>query len=274
MTDFMGYEGKNVVITGAASGMGAAATALLTELGASVYALDIAPVTAAVTQAIQVDMKDQASLDTAIAPLPNEVHALFNCAGVPSPPFSAEDTVLINFSGLRYLTEAVLPRMNEGAAIASVASTAGLGWKGKLDEVQEFLALDSGLETASQWLAANPEQVADGYGLSKQCLIVYTMTRAAELAKQGIRINCICPSPTATGFMEKLKGEGQMPDEIIDMFLPPNDKYASGADMGDPLVWLNSRLAGFVSGIVLPVDFGYSAQVLTGQRDDFFGMAD
>ena len=243
------------------------------ELGARVYALDIAPVAVQVQQAIEADMKNQDSLDAAIAQLPERIYALFNCAGVPSPPFSAADTVLINFSGLRYLTEALIPRLEEGGAIASIASTAGMGWKPKIAEVREFLALDNSLATAQDWLSANPDKSADGYGLSKQCMIVYTMTKAAELARRGIRINCIAPSPTDSGFMDKLKGEGQMPAEMIDLFLPPNGNYATGADMGNPLVWLNSKLAGFVSGVNLPVDFGYCAEVTMGQRDDLLGIA-
>jgi hypothetical protein len=43
--------------------------------------------------------------------------------------------------------------------------------------------------------------------------------------------------------------------------------------MAMPLIALNSTLAGFVSGVNLPVDFGFCAQVLTGQRDDLLGIA-
>ena len=67
MQDVLGYQGKNVVITGAASGMGQAAAQLLVDVGAQVYALDIAPVSVPVKQAIKTDMKDRASLDAAIA---------------------------------------------------------------------------------------------------------------------------------------------------------------------------------------------------------------
>ena len=84
----MGYQEKTVVVTGAASGMGQAAAQLLLELGAQVYALDIAPVSVPVSKAIAVDMKDAASIDAAVAELPGRIYALFNCAGVPSPPFS------------------------------------------------------------------------------------------------------------------------------------------------------------------------------------------
>ena len=273
MNNILGYENSNVVITGAASGMGQAAAKLLTDLGANVYALDIAPVTVTVTKAIKVDMKDGTSIDAAIAELPAEINALFNCAGVPCPPFSAKDAILINFSGLRYLTDTLLPRIVSGGAIASIASTAGMGWKSKLDTVNTFLALDNKLGTASSWIDEHPHESADGYGFSKQCMIVYTMTMAKELANRNIRINCISPSPTDSGFMEKLKGEGEMPDEAIDLFLPSNGRYATGEEMGEPLVLLNSRLASFVSGVNLPVDFGYCGEVFVGLRDDLLGIA-
>ncbi len=273
MNDVLGYQGKNVVITGAASGMGQAAAQLLVDLGANVYAMDIAEVSVPVTTALKADMKDQGSLDAALGELPEEIHALFNCAGVPSPPFSAQDTVLINFSGLRYLTEALLPRMAEGGAIASIASTAGMGWKANLPLVQDFLSLDNDLDTASGWLAENADKVPDGYGFSKQCIIVYTMSTARELAWKGIRINCIAPSPTDSAFMVKLKEEGGIPEEAVELFLPSNGRYATGADMGEPLVLLNSKLAGFVSGNNLPVDFGYCAEVFMGQRDDLLGLS-
>lgn len=273
MSDILGYKGKHVVITGAASGMGQAAAQLLVDCGAQVHALDIADITVPVAARYKVDMKNQASLDAAIASLPAQIHALFNCAGVPNPPFSAADAVLINFSGLRYLTEALLPRISAGGAVASIASTAGMGWKPNLEKVREFLALDNRIDTAAQWLREHSKSVQDGYGFSKQCIIVYTMTRARELAQRNIRINCIAPSPTDSGFMQKLKGEGQIPDEAVALFLPSNGRYAVGADMAGPLVLLGSALAGFVSGHNLPVDFGYCAEVVMGQRDDLLGIA-
>ena len=272
MNNVLGYQDKNVVVTGAASGMGQAAAQLLLDLGANVYAIDIAEVDLAVAATLQVDMKDQASIDAAVSQLPAEIYALFNCAGVPSPPFAAAETVLINFSGLRYLSEALLPRMDQGSAIVSIASTAGMGWKPNLEQVREFIALDNQLATAADWLAAHAEAVPDGYGFSKQCLIVYTLSMAKELAQRGIRINSIAPSPTDSAFMKQLKGEGQIPDEAVELFLPSNGRYATGKDMGEPLVLLNSPLAGFVSGVNLPIDFGYSAEVYMGQRDDLMGI--
>jgi len=272
MKDVLGYEGKHVVVTGAASGMGQAAAQLLVDVGARVHALDIAEVSVPVAAALKVDMKDGASIDAALEQLPREIYALFNCAGVPSPPFSVTDTVLINFTGLRYLTEGLVSRIAEGGGIASIASTAGMGWKPNLAVVRKFLACDNSHETSIAWLAEHSSDVQDGYGFSKQCIIIYTMSMAKELAQKGIRINCIAPSPTDSGFMKLLKGEGEIPDEAVELFLPSNGRYATGAEMGAPLVMLNSKLASFVSGNNLPVDFGYCAEVVMGQRDDLLGI--
>ena len=191
---------------------------------------------------------------------------------MPSPPFALEYTLLINISALRYLTEGLVPRIGEGGAIASIASTAGMGWKTNLERVREFLALDNGFDAATAWLESNARAVPDGYGFSKQCIIVYTMSMAKQLAAQGVRINCIAPSPTDSGFMQKLKGEGQIPEEAVALFLPSNGRYATGEEMGQALVLLNSRLAGFISGHNMPVDFGYCAEILMGQRDDLLGL--
>lgn len=269
MRDILGYEGKKVVITGAATGMGAAAAQLLVDVGAEVHALDIADVKVPVEQAIKTDMKSKASIDAAISRLPSEIHGLFNCAGVPHPPFSAFDTIMINFVGLRHLTDALIPRITRGGGVASVASTAGMAWKSNLELVRKFLALES-FDAAEVWLKDEPVLNADPYGFSKQCLIVYTMTRAGELAKRDVRINCISPSPTASPFMEHLTK--QIPEEALKPFTPANGRFADPVEMGRPLVWLNSQLAGFVSGLNMPVDFGYCAEVAMGQRDNLMGI--
>jgi len=263
MKDILGYEGKTVVITGAASGMGAAAASLLVDLGAEVYALDISSVSAPVKLFIQTDLKDKASIDSAVAQIPNEIYALFNCAGVPSPPFAALDTILINFVGLRHLTEALLPRIIDGGAVASVSSTAGMGWKGNLDNVNKLLAT-TGFDEARAWLEKEKEIGADGYGFSKQCITTYTKV------KRNVSINCISPAPTKTAFMDKLTEH--IPEEAIKMFFAPCGRYATSEEMAEPLIFLNSGMGRFVSGHDLVVDFGYAAEVEMGQRENLMGI--
>ena len=270
MKDALGYEGKTVVMTGAASGMGAAAAHLLVDLGAEVHALDIGEVSAPVHRYAQTDMKRQSSIDAAIADLPGEIDMLFNCAGVPHPPASAIDTMMINFVGLRHLTDTLIPRIRTGGSITSIASTAGMAWKSNLETVRTCLALET-FEATAAWLEGSPDLKADPYGFSKQCIIVYTQTLAGELAQRGIRINCISPSPTASDFMSKLTKE--IPEEAITPFFPSNGRFAEPDEMGRALVMMGSGLACFVSGVNLPVDFGYCAEVAMGLRDNLMNIS-
>lgn len=270
MMDVLGYAGKKVVITGCATGMGAAAAEMLVALGAEVHALDIGEVKAGAKQIIKTDMKDKASIDAAIAKLPREIDALFNCAGVPHPPFSALDTMMINFVGLRHLTDALIPRLRTGGSITSIASTAGMAWKSNLELVRQFIALET-FEKGAAFLAKSPDLKADAYGFSKQCIIVYTQMLAGELGKRGIRINCISPSPTASQFMVQLTK--QIPEDAIKLFCPTLGRFAEPIEMGRVLVMLGSDLAGFVSGVNLPVDFGYCGEVAMGQRDNLMNIS-
>ena len=270
MQNVLGYEGKTVVMTGAASGMGAAAAHLLIELGAEVHALDIGDVSAKVKQSIKTDMKDKASIDAAIQALPGEIDVLFNCAGVPHPPASWMDTVMINFVGLRHLTDSLLPRIRTGGSIGSIASTAGMAYKKNLETVRTCLAFET-FDEAASWLRGEPDLKADPYGFSKQCIIVYTQTLAGQLAKRGVRINCISPSPTQSDFMSQLTKE--IPEAAITPFFPSNGRFAEPDEMGRALVMLGSDLACFVSGVNLPVDYGYCAEVAMEQRDNLMGIS-
>ncbi|MEZ4332261.1 MAG: coniferyl-alcohol dehydrogenase [Myxococcota bacterium] len=269
MKDVLRYAGKKVVITGCATGMGAAAAELLVGLGAEVHALDIGEVKVGAKQIVKTDMKSKASIDAAIAKLPTEIDALFNCAGVPHPPFSAYDTMMINFVGLRHLTDALIPRLRTGGSITSIASTAGMAWKSNLDLVRQFLALGT-FERGAAFLDEGPDLKADAYAFSKQCIIVYTQSLAGELGQRGIRINCISPSPTASQFMVQLTK--QIPEDAIKLFCPSIGRFAEPIEMGRVLVMLGSDLAGFVSGVNLPVDFGYCGEVAMGQRDNLMNI--
>ncbi|MDJ0866185.1 MAG: coniferyl-alcohol dehydrogenase [Myxococcota bacterium] len=262
MRDILGYQGRQIAITGAATGMGAAAAELLVDLGASVHALDVKPVTG-VERWIETDLGDPASIDAAVSQLPEALDVLFHCAGLPGPPFSNLDTVLVNFVGLRHLTEALVPRIARGGSIASITSVAGMGWARNLENVNGLLATGS-FEEARAWCEAHPEAV-NGYLFSKQCIIVYTMAKAAELVEREIRINCLSPAPTDTPMLPKF--HEQVSQQFLEThFLAPIGRNATPEEMAEPLVFLGSRAARFISGHNLFVDYGYAASVHAGQR--------
>ena len=263
MQDLLGYQGKQVAITGCYSGMGEAAARALCELGAEVHALDVKPVDLPVKQYIEVDLSKQASIDAAVERLPDSIDCLFNCAGLPGAPFSNLDTMLVNFVGLKHLTEALLPRIPDGGSVASITSVAGMGWAKNLDAVRDLMGQPD-FAAGEAWCAANPDK-ANGYLMSKQCIIYYTQMRAAELAKRNVRINCLSPAPTDTPMLPTFHEQAGK-EFLEEHFLAPIGRNATPAEMGDPLLFLNSHMARFISGHNLFVDYGYVADVAVGQR--------
>jgi NAD(P)-dependent dehydrogenase (short-subunit alcohol dehydrogenase family) len=263
MQDVLGYAGQRVVVTGAASGMGEAAARLLVELGAEVHALDVKPVKVGVAQAIGTNLAEKGSIDAAVAQLPKRVDVLLNCAGLPGPPFSNLDTMLVNFVGLRHLTEALLPRIPEGGAVAHITSVAGMGWRKNLEAVKALVGTPD-FDAGRAWCEANPDK-AGGYLFSKQCIIYYTKKRAAELVGRKIRMNCLSPAPTATPMLPTF--HQQAGKEMIDQhFQAPIGRDATPEEMAEPLLFLGSRMARFVSGQNLFVDYAYEAQIDAGLR--------
>jgi hypothetical protein len=143
--DILGYEGKRVIVTGAASGIGAATAAILVDLGVEVHAIDIKkPDVTSLASYTECDLRDPDQIDAAVDRIGKIVNALFNCA----------DASLVDFAGLRHLTEALVEDFLEGSAVASLVSTS---------------------DTADFAEAVN----------------AYTERRAVELAPRRIRINCM-----------------------------------------------------------------------------------
>ena len=170
MLDPLQYEGTHAVVTGCASGMGAATAAILTDLGATVTGLDVQDRADGVARFHQVDLKDRASIDAAVAAIEGPVDSIFSVAGLPGPPFSDLDTVMVNFVGPRHLIESLVPRMPSGGAVACVASNAGLGWEQEIDTLLPVVS-NGGFDDGRAWCEANPDQIATGYVPSKKLLL-------------------------------------------------------------------------------------------------------
>ena len=264
MSEILGYRGKRVIITGCFSGMGEATAKLLVELGAEVHGFDYKPSSLPLASFTQVDLRDAASIEAGVAGVGGKIDALFNCAGLPNGSFDPMDVMKVNFIGLRHLTELVLPMMGEGGAIASIASTGGLGWSRNIPTNMEFITT-KGWQGALDWCASHMDNVREGYSFSKENVIVWTQFMGAHLIKKGIRINCTLPSPTQTPMMKDfVANSGQ---EVIDAATQPMGRYSTPYEQAAPLVWLNSPFATIVNGVVLPVDGGFMGGIPTGQVD-------
>ena len=227
----MRFDGKHALLTGGASGIGAATLEKLQAQGARVTVLDLAPCEAA-DQALQVNMGDLASIDAALAQIDGPVDMLFNIAGVPPRDDNGALVLAVNLFGLRHLTQALMPRMSDAASIVNMASMAGAAWAQSIDEVKTLLAMDN---------TTDPKQALDvlgidatrAYNLSKEAVIVWTIQQTALGLPRGIRMNSVCPAAVSTGILDDFKnafgpqvaaaieraGRPSAPDEVADLAL-------------------------------------------------------
>ena len=265
--DLWRYDGRRAVVTGCGSGIGAEVARQLTELGAEVVGLDLKEPAFAVKEFHELDLSDSASIDTAVAAIDGPVDVLFNIAGVSSGIGDPLRVVTIDFLGTRHLTEALIPSMPSGSAIASVSSLAA-------SEYRANAAVTAGLlDTATmaegvEWCERNPQPVSDGggYRLAKEALILYGMANVTALGAKGIRINCTAPGVTDTPILDQLRSAyGQ---EFLDSFKTPIGRVAGPDEQASVLVFLNSNAARYITGQVIWVDGGSVAARVIGDVAD------
>lgn len=252
--DLWRYDGRRVVLTGCASGIGEHVARQLTELGAEVVGLDRRRPAVQIKEFHEVDLADQASIDKAVTSIAAPVDALFNVAGVSSGIGDPLLVVMINFLGMRHLTEALIPTMSPGSSVVGVSSLAASGYLQHKDTTAGLLNTPT-FEQGIEWCQRHPDALADGgYRLSKEAIILYCMRNAVPLGARGIRINCTGPGVTETPILDQLRSRyGQ---QYLDTIPKPLGRVSEPAEQAAVLVFLNSQAASYITGQVLWVDGG------------------
>lgn len=244
-------NGKNALVTGAATGIGFAIARLLAERGARVVLndvdLDAARAAAASIGprhlAIQADVSNEGEVGRMVdeaAMVFGGVDILVNNAGVgggavPTLAQSLavfERTLAIHVNGTFLVSKAVAARMaqNGGGSIVNLGSIAGQ--------------------------VGVPVRTA--YSVAKAGVAMMTRVLACEWAGLGIRVNAVAPGYVRTRLVAKLIADGRLDPARIRVRTPLG-RMAEPEEIARIVAFLASDEASYVTGAVVPVDGGYSA---------------
>lgn len=253
-------QGKTIIVTGAASGIGAATAALVAAQGAHVIAVDINRPSQGAGEFIQADLSDKASIDRLVAALPRGASGLANIAGLP-PTRPAEAVVAVNLVGLKYLTRTLVPRLADGASIVNLASLAGLGWPDAKESIQASADLD--FDGVAAFCKAHQIVGPRSYFFSKEALIVWTMQNRWTWRARGIRMNAVSPGPVDTPILKDfLQTLGARAEEDMRTM----DRPGRPGDIAPVVAFLLSDASAWIRGTNIAVDGGMYSNVLCQQH--------
>ena len=251
--------GKTIVITGVSSGIGARTAAVAEQLGAEVIGADIKEPAAPLSAFVKADLSSTQSIADLADALPKRIDALCNVAGL-SGVVGAAKTLAVNFYGLRAVSEALAPRIREGGAIVNVASIAGYGWRANLERAKAMIAPE-GFPDIAALLARHRVPDAEGYPLSKELLLLWTMRAAHQplFRDRGVRVNAVSPGPVTTPILKEFRAV--FGDPRVDSDIARVGRAGAPSDIAPAILFLCSDAARWINGANLPVDGGLEASV-------------
>ena len=250
-------EGKVALITGAGGGMGRVAVEMFAAEGAKVAAMDVLGCDEVVEAAraaggeatsLVADVTDPAAVDAAVAATVEafgRLDVLYNNAGVSlpdddgvttTPDATWETTMAVNVTGMWHCCRAGVPAMLEGGG-------------GSIINVASFVA----------HLGAATPQLA--YTTSKGAVLAMTREMAVIHARDGIRVNALCPGPVLTPLLAKyMADEEKRQRRLVHI---PMGRFGTAAEMVQGALFLASDESSFMTGQSLLIDGGITAAYTT-----------
>ncbi|MFT7685681.1 MAG: NAD(P)-dependent dehydrogenase (short-subunit alcohol dehydrogenase family) [Candidatus Azotimanducaceae bacterium] len=255
---------KTIILTGGATGIGAATASRLLSKKCNVIVLDVVEPNEKSIQFIHCDLGNSDSISSAAEHIPNNIDALVNVAGV-SNALPGEMIMAVNFLGLRQLSETLLPRINPGGTIVNVASTAAFDWKTRQTIINEFLDTED-FDSGTSWLQENKDIWIDNpYKFSKQCTAAYTYRAVGYAIKSGVRVNCVHPGSTGTQLtveFRKLVG-----DALYDWGVGQVGREGEPEDIAEIIEFLSIGECRWLNGVEITADGGFLAGMVGGWLD-------
>ncbi|MFI5507495.1 coniferyl-alcohol dehydrogenase [Mycobacterium sp. NPDC051804] len=251
---------SRIVVVGAGSGIGAAVAKHFYDEGHHVLAVDIREPQSPVSEYRQCDLRDADRIGALLADIGAGWDMLAHVAGIPGTA-PAADVLNVNYLGMRLMAEGMLPLLNEGGSIVTVASTAALGWDQRTDILSELLEFTDG-EAVARWQESqDPEYPV--YSTSKQAAILYVKRLAGPAwAKYGVRVNTVSPGPVETPILSDF--EQTMGKDILDMCRATVGRHATVDDIVPVIAFLGSPAARWITGQDIHVDAGFLTSMTAG----------
>jgi NAD(P)-dependent dehydrogenase (short-subunit alcohol dehydrogenase family) len=245
-------EGKVCVITGAAGGIGAESAALFRAEGATVVGVDLRDDFEGVDLALTADVADEQAVIAFMARAAAEygrIDVLFNNAGIsPDDDVSVLDTTLeawqrvqnVNLRSVFLCCKHGIPHLlsNDGPTRGSVINTAS------------FVAV----------MGAATSQIS--YTASKGAVLSLSRELGVEFARQGVRVNALCPGPVDTPLLRELYASdpAKAARRLIHL---PMGRFAQAKEIASAALFLASDESSYVTASTFMVDGGLSGAYVT-----------
>jgi 2-keto-3-deoxy-L-fuconate dehydrogenase len=238
----MEFDGLVAIITGGASGIGAATARVLRDRGARVVVLDRTASSESGMRSLECDITDDAAVVAAVADvIANEgrIDILINNAGIgasggveDNPDDEWLQVFNVNVLGMVRLTRAALPHLKNSpsAAIVNLSS----------------IVTDTGLVQRAV------------YSASKGAVASLTRAMAADLVKDGVRVNAVAPGTADTPWVGRLLDAADDPEAARAALVArqPIGRLVTADEIAHGIAYLASPLAASTTGTVLPIDGG------------------